>query len=87
MVIWSRAGNVLWRSVPGYLVLATDGGTPSEVFGSGSEVWELLQHPVETEALVTALAETYSTTVELVRPAVERLLEQLQAGGYVEQTG
>lgn len=87
MLTWKRADNVLWRAIPGYLVVATVDGTPSEVFGPGSEIWTLLAEPISVDDLVAAMAIQYSTSPDVVRADVEQLLAQLQAGGYVEQAG
>ena len=82
---WSRAQNVLCRTAPGYLALMTPDGAPSEIFGPGAEVWSLLEQPAEIDALVDAMASTYSADRDVVTGDVQRLLEQLLADGYVDR--
>src|SRR5262245_32431725 len=50
-VRWRRDPGVLWRTAPGYLVLATTDGSSLEVAGSGADVWRYLADWISEEEL------------------------------------
>ena len=76
---------MLWRQAPNYLVLATVEGRTVEVGGPGRDVWELLSDAVGIEMLLRSLASRFSTTEDLIRGDVERLLNNLREGSFVER--
>jgi hypothetical protein len=78
---------VLWRAVPGFLVLARSDGARLCIEGPGSEVWELLGQSTSLEAISAELAARYGAPVEEVRHDVGDLLGRLVDDGYVDADG
>jgi hypothetical protein len=76
---------VLWRTAPGYLVLAKVDGDPIEVEGPGCDVWVRLGGWATSDELIAALARQYGAEELVVSPDVRSLLEELHAQGYVDR--
>ena len=83
---WRRGTQVLWRTAPGYLVLATVDGRTVEVGGAGAEVWVRLAEWTTEEHLTATLARAYETEPRIVSPDVRSLLHELHAQGYVDRS-
>jgi hypothetical protein len=86
-VRWRRSPRALWRTAPGYLVLADVDGRTVEVDGPGGEVWARLAGWTSEEDLTAALAGRYGAEEGVVSPDVRSLLEGLHAQGYVDRDG
>jgi hypothetical protein len=84
-VRWRRSPRVLWRTAPGYLVVATVDGDSVEVGGTGCDVWAQLTGWITEEALAAALARQYGAEERVVSPGVRSLLQELHAQGYVDR--
>lgn len=82
---WRRSPRVLWRTAPGYLVLATLDGRTAEVGGSGCDVWAGLADWITEEELTAALARQYRAEERVVSADVRPLLQELHAQGYVDR--
>lgn len=82
---WRRAAEVLWRTAPGYLVLATVDGRIVEVEGPGGDIWSRLTAWVAEEELITDLARQYGTEAGIVAADVRSLLRELHGRSYVER--
>jgi hypothetical protein len=76
---------VLWRTAPGYLVLADVDGRYLEVEGPGCDVWDRLNDWIAEDDLSAALAGEYGADEQLVSPDVRSLLHELHAQGYVDR--
>lgn len=84
---WRRRPEVLWRTAPGYLVLAAVGGTFVEVGGPGADIWLRLADWVDEGDLAATLADDYGADLQIVSPDVHALLEELHGQGYVDREG
>lgn len=84
---WRRSPGVLWRTVPGYVALATVDGRTTEIEGPGCDVWARLADWIEEEELTAALTQEYGAEEAAVSADVRSLLHRLQARGYVERDG
>ena len=76
---------MLWRTAPGYLVLAGVDGEVIEVGGPGCDVWARLAEWVSEEELTAGLARQYGEAQAVVSQDVRSLLRQLHAQGYVDR--
>lgn len=85
--MWSvqRRADVVWRTAPGFLVVAAPAGELSVVTGPGAEVWELLAEPIEFDEAVRVLGERFGVEVEVVRRDLESFVESMIAKGYVDR--
>jgi hypothetical protein len=86
-VRWRRHPEVLWRSAPSYLVLATVDGHTVEVDGPGVDVWAQLTAWISEDELTGILARRYGAEERVVSPDVRALLHQLHTAGFVERDG
>ena len=84
---WRRSTEVLWRTAPGYLALATVDGRTVEVGGAGAEIWVRLADWTTEEDLTATLARAYGAELQVVSPDVRSLLHELHAQGYVDRSG
>lgn len=84
---WRRNPQVLWRTAPGYLVLAGLDGDAMEIEGPGSDVWARLEHGMAEEELISALARAYAADPATVSGDVRPLLSELLGRGFVERDG
>lgn len=85
---WARRVDVLWRSIPGLVVLARpemDGGDPVTVDGSGWVIWEMLASPIAEAELVELLAEAFAEDPDQVAHHVHALLVDLEDRGFVQR--
>ncbi len=82
---WRRSPQVLWRTAPGYLVVATVDGTAVEVDGPGADIWIRLAEWITEDDLTVALARAYGADVQVVSPDVRALLRELHDHGYVDR--
>ena len=82
---WRRNPRVLWRTAPGYLVLATVDDDTTEVAGPGADIWMLLETWIPDHELAAALARRYGADEPVVSQDVGALLKALHAQGYVER--
>lgn len=78
---------MLWRAVPGYLVLASVDGKVLEVEGSGADVWALLDVPATLGSVATVLAEQYGAPLDTVRADVGAFVDRLAGSGFVHVDG
>lgn len=81
---WRRNPQVLWRTAPGYLALATIEGRTVEVEGTGADIWVRLADWITEEDLTAALARAYGADLQVVSSDVCSLLRELHAQGYVD---
>ena len=84
---YSRAGDLLFRAVPGYLALAKPDGTLTEVHGPGADVWFEIAQPAELEQIVDNLVRRYLGERAAMLADVRNLLQSLEEGGYVTNHG
>jgi hypothetical protein len=82
---WRRATEVLWRTAPGYLVLAGVDGRIVEVDGPGGDIWSRLCSWVTEEELIADLARRYGADERIVAADVQSLLHELHGRSYVER--
>lgn len=85
-VKYSQAGDVLFRAVPGYLVLVHLDGVAVEVQGPGADIWHAITRPTLLDRIVDDMASRYSADRLTVRDDVLRLLASLEELGYVRRT-
>jgi hypothetical protein len=82
-----RRSAALWRSTPGFLVVAAIDGSSVEMGGSAASIWQALpgEHdtPIEVEDVIRHLAERYDTAPATVAGDVVRVLESLDEIGCV----
>ncbi len=76
---------MLWRTAPGYLVVASIDGQTLEVGGPGGEIWGLLDEWIAEADVVMMLASRYGVPEMTVAADVVPLLERLKGVGYVER--
>jgi hypothetical protein len=80
----ARAPGVLWRDLPGEVLLLDDSmTTPVAVVGPTAEVWDLLDVPRTVEELVHVLATTHGETEDVVGTGVRATIDELVARGLV----
>ena len=82
---WRRNPEVLWRTAPGYLALATVEGRTIEVAGPGGDIWIRLAGWITEEELAAAMVAQYGGVEQVVSRDVRALLQELQAQGYVDR--
>jgi hypothetical protein len=82
---WRRTPQVLWRTAPGYLALATVDGRITEVGGSGGDIWTHLAGWITEEELTATLARECGAEEAVVSADLHSLLHELHAQGYVER--
>jgi len=82
---WRRATNVLWRTAPGYLAVATVDGRIAEVDGPGGDIWSRLATWVTEEELIADLARQYGTEARVVAADVRSFLHEFHGQRYVER--
>ena len=75
---------MLWRTAPGYLVLATVHGKVIEVEGPGCDVWIRLADWTTEEDLIAGLTQKYGAARAVVSRDLRGLLRELHAQGYVD---
>lgn len=51
--------------------------------GTASEIWRLSNGTLTVEGIVSALAETFQADKEVVRPQIERTIQELVDHGYL----
>lgn len=73
----------MWRTAPGFLVLAREGTEVLTVTGPGADVWELLAGEPDEGSLVRGLADRYGVPAEVVQRDLVELLDRLRADGHV----
>jgi hypothetical protein len=78
-----RRSDVLWRTAPGYLVLATLDGGVHEAAGPAPEIWRAIDRPIEIGRLIASLAERYALAHEQIRDDVISFLYELVRAGLV----
>lgn len=83
--LWARRPTVVWRTAPGFLVVADVAGEVTMAEGPSPEIWELLDRPRTIDQLVDELAERYGAPVDLVRADVSRFLRDLGAADVVHR--
>lgn len=83
--VLERAPDVLWRVIPGCLLLAKADGAVTEIHGPVREVWELLAQPVDERRLVDLVAERFAADRATVEPELRALLAELVQRGFVRE--
>jgi hypothetical protein len=81
---WVRSAAVVWRTAPGWLVVADPGGRIVRAEGPAPEIWDLLAAPSTVEAMAEELADRYGTSPDAVRPDVARFVSDLADRGVVD---
>jgi Coenzyme PQQ synthesis protein D (PqqD) len=81
--VLERAPDVLWRAMPGCLLLAKADGAVTEIHGPVPEVWELLAEPVDEDHLIDLLAERFAAARATVEAELRSLLHELVLRGLV----
>jgi hypothetical protein len=82
-VRWRRDPEVLWRAVPGYLVLATLDGRVTEATGPAGEAWRRLEQWTEEAQLTKELSRQFGADEVAVARDLRTLLHQLDEQGLV----
>ena len=82
---WIRSPNVLWRTAPDFLALATIEGDLIEVSGPGEQIWNLLASAMAFDDLVDCLSVRYGGDSAVISQDVAELLHTLGEGGYVAE--
>lgn len=72
-----RRADVLWRSAPGFLVVATVDGEVTSADGQAVAVWELLATPVSFDELAATLARRHGLHEEQIRSDITPFLRQM----------
>jgi hypothetical protein len=80
---WVRRASVLWRTAPGFLVIAYVDGEVTRAEGPAPEIWDLLADPRTADELVDELAARYGVSVEAVRADVMSFVNDLVDRGLV----
>lgn len=86
--VWARRPEVLWRSIPGLVVLARpelDAGDPVTVTGPGAAIWEILEPPISEAELVELLIEVFDAEADVVAADVHALLCDLEDRALVRR--
>jgi hypothetical protein len=82
---WVRSERVLWRTAPGFLVVADADGEVTRAEGPAADIWELLVQPLTADELSDELASRFGAPVEAVRTDVTRFLLDLRERGIVDR--
>jgi hypothetical protein len=86
--VLARAPDVLWRELPGEVILL--GPThelPLAVVGSTAAVWSLLTTPRTLDELASELARTYELDPDDIRSDVAATVDRLVDEGLLVRTG
>jgi len=79
---WVRSPDVLWRwSLDRVLLLPPESEGPFVLTGPGAALWDLLEAPMSTEALIVELANLYDVDRDTVQAEVVPLLAELTERG------
>lgn len=82
---WSRQPRALWRrSSDRIIVLPPEQAEPLLLEGTGTLIWELLEHPMEEHTLVDLLARATTAEQAIIAPEVRSFLTRLAAEHVVE---
>lgn len=77
---WVRGPSVLWRYVPGgILLLAPGADDPVLLSGSGAAVWQLLAEPLQEEDVIETLARACAVEATVVAADLRPLLDEMAA--------
>lgn len=79
----ARRSDVLWRSIAGYLVVATVDDAVHEATGPAPEIWRAIERPISIGELISSLAQEYAVAPEEIRHDVITFLDELVATGSV----
>ncbi len=82
-----RRPDVLWRSIPGYLIVATLDDVVHEAAGPAPEIWQAIERPTAIGELVSLLAQEYAVAPGQISSDVVEFLSELVAAGAVEALG
>jgi len=83
---WVRTETVLWRRVPGaVLLLGVNTRDPIAVSGPGADLWELLGEEIAESTVCAALGSVYDAEETTVAADVRQVLEELEERGLVER--
>lgn len=81
---WARAGETLWRRSLDAVVLMPPGAAePLTLVGTGAALWDLLEAPSSTDALVAALADRFGADPGTVEADLLPVLDQLAELGAI----
>lgn len=82
---YRRSPTVLARSVGDEVVLARADGDGFEVLeGTAGAVWAVLEEPVTTDEIVSALSRAFEAPREVIENDVDALLRELTARGMIQ---
>lgn len=82
--LYFRSRDVLWRNAGDRVVLRRlDGGELVSLEGSGTLLWKLLEKPISLDDVVVEMATHYGVDVAMVREAVTKAIDELEAVGLV----
>jgi hypothetical protein len=82
---WRRAEGVLWRRIPGkILLLDMDEAEPIAVTNAG-ELWDLLEKPITVPAAAAILSPGADAHQQTVIADIERVLRELEERRLVER--
>lgn len=84
---YRRRGDLLHREGPGFVALATVGGTSVTLTGSGASVWGLLDEPRTITEMAQSLARTYDADADRIADDIRPLLSHLEDSGFVTTDG
>jgi hypothetical protein len=82
---WIRNPTIVWRAVPGFLVLADAAGDVTRAEGPAPDIWQLLAEPRTLDDVTDELAATYGAPADEVRTDVARFLVDLAERGFVDR--
>lgn len=80
---WVRSPAVLWRTAPGFLVVADVDGELTRAEGPAAAIWDLLDEPRTIEQIAGRLAGDFDAPIAEVRDDVSRFVEELAGRGLV----
>jgi hypothetical protein len=84
--LYVRHPEVLWRRTLERVVVLAPGDTePRMLEPPGDVIWDLLATPSSVDGLVTELVETFAAPADVVRPDVERFLDELVGAGLARR--
>ena len=78
-----RRSDVVWRDLPGLLIVGEVEGAITVAEGAAAAVWRLAEHPHTVPDLVIALASTFSVAPAEIQVGVEEFVLELVSRGLL----